>query len=865
MELKTALKKYFGYETFRSAQEEIIRAILAKKSVVAILPTGAGKSLCYQLPALISDNFSIVISPLIALMKDQVDNLNKETEIAAFINSTMDFSETEEVLKKIAFGKIKLLYVAPERLENKNFAERIVKLNPSYLFVDEAHCISEWGHNFRPSYTKIKEFIDYCSIKKVAAFTATATPEVVEDIIIQLKLKDPEIFVRGFERKNLHLNVETDVNKPSKTFELLYNIKGPAIVYTSSRKKAEEISEYLLLKGITCAYYHAGVSSNERRKIQDDFISGKLRVIAATNAFGMGIDKKNIRLIIHYNTPGSIENYYQEIGRAGRDGKDSYIYLLHDDNDINIQNYFISVSHPTKEQIQKFYDAICDFNQVAVGSLPENELIVDTEYITNYTGEKVSKGLLHASLKFLENAGYVKKISEFDKKDTLQIISDKSKLKTFIKRTSNEELKNILLVLIREFESDVFQKQVKISISYLSSLAALSEDTLHNQLITLDNLGLISYKPSIEKETILLTAPRVKSNDLVLNYKKLNESSINARRKLDKMIDFVYTKECRFKYILNYFGENTENYACGKCDNCKVEEKISDSTAEYLSELLLNTIAEAANPLPELSIIKILKGEREKESFSKFSTFGTGANYSSSEINVVLQNLISRKLVLRLPGKSRLVELSVKGSEKTEKLFPFDEAQKEPDEDLSLFHKLRQIRKKTSEKFMQTAYLLCPDEILREVVRRKPKTKSELLSINGFNLRMFNKIGNDFLEAINEPGHNSVKNSVVDEKQIPQNIKATYDLLIKKYSLGEIASLRKLSEAVISMQIESIIEYKPATDISHLFEGETYNLIETEIEKGYDSLKKLKENLPSNITYAQLRIAVAKNKFSHSL
>ena len=859
MTIITALNKYFSYDSFRPGQEEIINSILTNKSVVAVLPTGAGKSLCYQLPALISDNFSIVISPLIALMKDQVDNLNKENEIAAFINSTMNFTEAEEVINKISYGQIKLLYLAPERLESKKFADKLLSLNPNFLFVDEAHCISEWGHNFRPSYTKIKDFIDYCSIKNISAFTATATPEVVQDIIVQLNLKEPEVFVKGFERKNLHLNIELNVSKNAKTFELLFNIKGPAIVYTSSRKKAEEVSGYLVMKGINSAYYHAGLNPIERRKIQDEFISGNLRVICATNAFGMGIDKKDIRLIIHYNTTGSIENYYQEIGRAGRDGKESFIYLLHDERDIHIQNYFISSSHPTKELIQKIYDAINDFNQVAAGNQPDNELIVDTEYIANYAGTSVSRGLLHASLKFLEGAGYLKQVSEFDKKDTLYIPVDKQKLKKFIQRTSNVELKNILLVLLRDYGNEIFSHPVKISITGFAANLGLTIDSLRSLLITLDNLGIVVFKQSIEKETVLLTSPRIESNRLKINYKKLNESFLNANRKLDKMIDFVFTKECRFKYILNYFGENLNTYNCGKCDNCTTSQKISDSASEYLSELILKTLAEADNQLPENSLVRILTGDREKESYSKFATFGAGANYSKSEIILVLHNLITQKLADRLSGKHRLVEISAKGFSRIKDIFTPEIQQPDYEKDLYLYNILREIRKQASEKFLQTPYLLCPDEVLRKVAKEKPKTRAALLSIEGFNTRMFNKIGMDFLEAIE---HSPKETELLKkDRELPQNIKATYDLLLKKYDLKEIAQLRKLSEAVISMQVETILEYQPGVDIEFLFGQENLDKINKEIRKGYSSLKEIKERLPGDVTYAQIRIAVAKNKY----
>jgi ATP-dependent DNA helicase RecQ len=824
------------------------------------MPTGAGKSVCYQLPALISENFSIVISPLIALMKDQVDNLNKKSEVSAFINSTMDLWEAEDVLQKISFGKIKLLYLAPERLESKKFADKLAELRPNFLFVDEAHCISEWGHNFRPSYAKISEFIDYCSIKKVASFTATATPKVVEDISIQLKLKEPKIFVKGFERENLKLNVQLSVKKKLKILELLTGISGTAIIYTSSRKKAEEVADFLTLKGISCGYYHAGLQAIERKKIQENFINDEIRVISATNAFGMGIDKRNIRLIIHYNVPGSIENYYQEIGRAGRDNLDSAIHLLYDDNDTHIQNYFISNSHPTKEFIQKVYSAINDFNQIAIGSLPDNEIIVDQDYISNYTGTTITRGLLHASLKFLENAGYIKRISDFEKKDSLQIIFAKKKLEEFVRRTTNAELKNSVLILLREYGSEIFNTQKQISIAQLSKLIGIEEDDLYDSLTTLDNLGIVSFTPSIQKETIYLSTPRIEKERLQLNYKKINESYLNARQKFDDMIDYVHTNDCRFKFILSYFGEEVEDYKCGMCDNCTASDRIADSSVEYISDIILNTITEADSPLPESSLIKIVRGEKEKNSFANFEYFGTASNYSNAEIKIILQNMFSKKLLSKTSGKNNYLELTDGGLNKAGRDKPVEKPSSNYDKRLELYHTLRQVRKRASDKFLQTQYLLCPDEVLKEVVKRIPRTKAALLGVEGFNNRMFNKIGNDILEAITR--YSEEEESTQNEIDIPQNIKETYNLLSKKYTLKEISQLRKLSEAIISMQIETILEYYPESEIDFLFDVKSNERIKEEIKKGYSSLKELKERLPSNISYAQIRITAAKNKFT---
>ena len=352
------LSKYFNYTEFRRGQLQIINSILNNKNVLAILPTGAGKSLCYQIPALMGSSFSIVISPLIALMKNQVDSINQYKKVAAFINSTLDYAETEKVLNQLGSGEIKLLYVSPEKLENLGFAERLKNLKPTFLFIDEAHCISEWGHDFRPSYRRINEFSKFIEVGNIAAFTATATPDIRTDIINQLHLENPEIFIQGFERKNLSLNVIQTKQKKSKCFELINRYGTPAIIYTSTRKYAEEIHSFLSSHKINSTYYHAGLSPEVRRIVQDDFLNGRRDIICATNAFGMGIDKKDIRLIIHYNMPGTIENYYQEIGRAGRDGKDSAVFLLYSEHDKNIQEYFLNSANPSKDIVEKVYNII---------------------------------------------------------------------------------------------------------------------------------------------------------------------------------------------------------------------------------------------------------------------------------------------------------------------------------------------------------------------------------------------------------------------------------------------------------------------------------------------------------------------------
>lgn len=861
------LQEFFGYQSFRNDQLEIIEAVLNYNNILAVLPTGAGKSICYQIPALISEDFSIVISPLIALMKDQVDALNKKKAVAAFINSTMNYSETEEVLNKISLGSIKLLYLAPEKIDSLKFAERIKRLKPKFLFVDEAHCISEWGHNFRPSYLKIKEFIDHIGIKKVSAFTATATPDVRDDILTQLGFRDEKIFVRGFKRENLNIKVIHTKKKKEKCLEILNEIKGSAIIYTASRKKTEEIAEYLNLKGIHCNYYHAGLSAPERRRVQEEFINGNTEIISATNAFGMGIDKSDIRVVIHFNTPGSVESYYQEIGRAGRDGKESFCYLLYHDSDLTIQNYFIINSHPGKEIIQKIYKAICDYNSIAVGSLPEKELIVNRDYISKYTGSEITSGLLHTALKYLENSGYIRSVSEYDKKDSIEILVSADRLKEFIHKTYYKELAEVLVSLIREFGSNLFTTSLKFPVQMLAQKFKIPETNFVESLELLDNMGIISFNKAINEDTLLLITPRVDIDKLILNYKLINESYLNSQKKLDKMVEFVFTNECRFNNILNYFGENVPEYRCGKCDNCTSSGNLQEISRSYLAEIILDTLEEARDPIPENFLINLLRGERIKESAILFKHFGSCKKYSIAEIKGVIAYQVSKEKIIKTFGGKNYLSLP-KPETKPNKDHTEDEKVKSNvgEADLYLFNLLREVRKKAAERFMQSGYLICSDKILREVARLKPRNKAEMLSINGFNSRMFNKLGNDFLDAINSYKPDILfKSDTKFLKELPQNIIETQNLLKKKYTLKEIAETRKLSEAVISMQIESIIEFDPETDISSLIKKDVLQKIIEEVSIGFNDLKDLKERLPSKISYPEIRIAVAKFRAASQL
>ena len=854
MKILDTLDKYFGYKSFRSGQEEIINSILENKNVLAILPTGAGKSLCYQIPALCCDRFSIVISPLIALMKDQVDSLNEKEEVAAFINSTVDFKKTQDIYNKIFRGDIKLLYVSPEKLEITGFAERIKNLSPKYIFIDEAHCISEWGHNFRPSYRKIKDFCSFIGNSKISAFTATATPEVRDDIVKQLNLSEPELFIRGFERENLNLSVFKTKQKKPEVLKLLKAYGSPAIVYVSTRKNAEELTDYLRTNKISCEFYHAGLAPEKRRLIQDDFINDYVDVIIATNAFGMGIDKKDIRLIIHYNIPGTIESYYQEIGRAGRDGEESQVHLLYDGQDKYIQDYFIKNSFPSREQIRLIYTLICNHGQIPLGIKPDFPIPLDQNFQKILSSNNLNRALLSAALTILEESGYLIQQSELNQNYFVKMNLEKDRLREYVKNLKNNIFQEILISVLREYGGHLFSGKTKINVKNIAEINGISKQDLIFNLDELEKIGILDFEKPLQSPSVKFTSTRVDEKYLDFDYEKIQKQLENSRKKLDAMIAFTTTRKCRFDYILNYFGEYLENYKCGKCDICTDKNVQSDINKNYIKENILISLFDLQIPTDEEKVFRILQG-KSSEIGSPVSNFGVLGNYTQPEIDEVLTDLVIENFI---DCKNSILSITDTGielikSKVTEKLKPKKENYEER---LVLFNELVQTRKEIANKFGQQASLICSDEIIKKIADEKPDTSAKLLAIEGFNQRKFNKIGEEFLEII----RNSLSQNTSPQIDIPEMYQETIDLIDKNYSIEEICEFKKLPEAIISVQIETILNYLPELKIDSLMKKNELKEIKNKIDSGMFKLKEIKSQISNNISYGKIRIVLAKCK-----
>ncbi len=599
------LKEYWGYEAFRPLQEDIIKSISEGRDTLGLMPTGGGKSITFQVPAMAKEGLCLVVTPLIALMKDQVANLKRKGIKATMIYSAMSREEILTVFDNCYFGDYKFLYVSPERLSTELFRKRIQALRVSMIVVDESHCISQWGYDFRPSYLNIAEVRQFFPDAPVLALTATATPEVVDDIQEKLRFKQKNVFRKSFERANLAYVVRRTEDKFTQLLRILNAVKGTSVVYVRSRSRTKEIAELLMQNGIEADFFHAGLSDEEKDRKQNNWKNDLCRVIVATNAFGMGIDKADVRTVVHIDLPDSIEAYFQEAGRAGRDGRKAYAVLLCNNADATKLKKRIADKFPSKEFVFKVYERLGNFFELGVGFGLEKIYAFNLNDFCKKNALPINP--TYNALKILELSGYLELTEELDNPSKLLFPISKEELDKFLKRKKYE---NLIQVLLRSY-TGIFSDYVHIDEDVIAERLNTTRNDVYEKLSDLQKQGIVRYIPFKKTPFIIYSQERQDQADLRLPAAAYDERKQRYENQVMAMLDYAQSDNvCRSRLLLAYFGER-ESHDCGQCDVCSAAKKQTFS-GHLREELKTKIVAELRiAPLSVNELVRKISGNED--------------------------------------------------------------------------------------------------------------------------------------------------------------------------------------------------------------------------------------------------------------
>jgi ATP-dependent DNA helicase RecQ len=758
------MERAFGFKEFRPGQEAILDAILSGEDALVVMPTGGGKSLCYQLPALLLPGTTLVISPLIALMKDQVDSLRVMDLPAVSIHSLMGMREQEDALDKMTSGFYKLVYVSPERLRNGPFLSALKKTPVSLAAVDEAHCISAWGHDFRPDYLRIGRALEGLGKPQTVALTATATSRVREDIVLQLKLRAPRQFVTGFDRKNLIfevIQVRSSKEKLSLLADRLDHLQGGAIVYAGTRKAVESIAQYLGKQGIEASCYHAGMEEEERSRIQEAFLEGRADLTIATNAFGMGIDRSDIRLIVHHQVPGTMEAYYQECGRAGRDGNRATCLLLFLVSDRRLQEFFIEMSYPAREAVLAVYQALLQ--------KPEDPLWMTYREIGLLCNPPVEEMAVSSSLKILEEAGVVHRLHRYENLAEFYLRRRSGEILQSIPKRSAAKV-TLFKTLCDLYTEEELLEGVQFLPDELIEKSGLSKESFRRLMIDLEEEKEGTYIPPFRGRGVRLLSRR-SPGELPVDFQTLHLRKVHQIEKLNQMMAYGTLDRCRRFFLLEYFGEYYSSDNCGGCDFCRGMGRKPGLTKEEADPLLatkiLSGVARMKGRFGQGMAVKVLTGSREKavEKFrlNQLSTYGLLAEFTQEQVEEWIQELVAqgymkqeftalgeknyRVLLLTPAGwdamkKRERIPLSSSSRKETR------EGEMEGEADMALFDRLRKLRADVARSQGLPPYCIFQDRTLLEMARRLPDSQEKMMSVVGVGEITFKKYGALFMDAI---------------------------------------------------------------------------------------------------------------------
>ncbi|MEQ1746550.1 MAG: ATP-dependent DNA helicase RecQ [Saprospiraceae bacterium] len=593
----TILQQFWKYPAFRPLQEDIIRSVLDGRDILALLPTGGGKSVCYQVPALCREGLCLVVSPLIALMKDQVAQLKQRGIPAAAIYAGMSRRELDIIFENACNGSYKLLYLSPERLRTDLAVERVKRMQVNLMAVDEAHCVSQWGYDFRPPYLQIAEFRQKLLPQTpLLALTATATPEVVLDIQGKLGFRQANVFQQSFERSNLSYSVLYETKKREKLLDILRSVPGSGLVYLRSRGETKEIARFLQEQHISADFYHAGLGMEERSQKQEAWISGRTRVMACTNAFGMGIDKPDVRLIAHLSLPDNLEAYFQEAGRGGRDGKKSYAVLLYTPGDADTLRFHLKTAYPEMELVRRVYQALGSLSQLAIGGGLGESIPFDLQHFC--LTYKFDQGPAFAALKLLEQEGWIALSDASGAMPRVFISANREALYDYQLR--NKQADKVTKVLLRAYPG-VQRDYVEISVPSLARYAKMETEAVEQTLLAAQKEGILDYQPAQNQPHLTFTHERVAAENLTIDIERFNFRKQRAEARTEEAIRYAETRKCRSRQLLAYFGQNDAK-PCGICDVCtgRNDSEVPEDVFEALETKIITVLERKKSSADEL-------------------------------------------------------------------------------------------------------------------------------------------------------------------------------------------------------------------------------------------------------------------------